>query len=246
MSENRFVAIDGETIAYTLTRKSVKNITIRVRESGEVAVTAPTRTAIARIEEILRDKIKFVREGREKMQKKRAALPKPLQLVTGEIIPLFGAPHTISVLQDSKRRAGTVNGTLYLSVKNPDDAAERYRCFAEFSDATARAYFANAVAKALPEFLPKPPKMPTLCYRTMKTRWGACNYAKQKITFNRSLIFFPPPLIEYVIYHELAHFHHHDHSKAFWQFLTAKMPDCQARRKALNEYRPPSLAFEKA
>lgn len=246
MSENRFVAIDGETIPYTLTRKSVKNITIRVRESGEVAVTAPLRTTIARLEEILKDKIDFIRAGREKMAKKRAAAPKPLQLLTGEVIPLFGVPHTISVVKDEKRRAGLFHGTLYLSVKNPDDAAERYRCFTEFSDATIKAYFTDAVARALPKFLPKPPKMPLLCYRTMKTRWGVCNYAKQKITFNRSLIFFPHPLIEYVIYHELAHFHHHDHSKVFWQFLTEKMPDCLTRRKALNEYKPPSLAFEKA
>ena len=246
MSDTRFITVNGEKLTYTLSKKAVKNITIRVRESGEVAVTAPTRTTLTRIEAVLKDKINFIRDGQKKMAKKRADTPMPLQLITGEIVPLFGVPHTISVVKDEKRRAGAVNGTLFLSVKNPQDTAERYRAFWEFIDVTAKAHFTDAVQKALPHFLPKPPKMPALFFRTMKTRWGVCNYSKQKITFNRHLVYFPPALIEYVVHHELAHFHYPDHSKAFWQFLTAKMPDCLARRRALNEYKFPTLAFEKA
>ncbi len=246
MSETRTVTVGGEKLTYTLTRSKVKNITIRVRESGEIAVTAPTRTTLARLEEIIKDKIDFIHAGQEKMAKKRAARPKPLALVSGDVIPLFGVPCTVAVVQDERRRAGLINGTLYLSVKDPQDAAERYRTFTEFLDDTAKSYFADAVARALPYFLPKPTKMPQLCFRTMKTRWGVCNYSKQKITFNRRLLYFPPALIEYVVYHELAHFHHPDHSKAFWQFLAAKMPDCQARRRALNDYATPILAAEQA
>ena len=244
MSESRFVTVGRERLAYTLNRRRVKNITIRVRESGEVAVTAPTRTTIARIEEILRDKITFIRDGKEKMAKKCAAAPRPLTLCTGEVLPIFGEMHTIQVVSDTRCRAGAINGVLYLAVQNPADAAERYRCFLDFLDKTARAYFPDAVARALPQFLPKPPKAPTLSYRTMKTRWGVCNYNKQKITFNRRLVFFPPHRIEYVVYHELAHFHHPNHSKDFWQFLTARMPDCQKRREALNDYKTPAFAAE--
>ena len=233
MSENHFVAIDGETISYTLTRKSVKNITIRVRESGEVAVTAPLRTTIARLEEILKDKIDFIRAGREKMAKKRAAAPKPLQLLTGEVIPLFGVPHTISVVKDEKRRAGLFHGTLYLSVKNPDDAAERYRCFTEFSDATIKAYFTDAVARALPKFLPKPPKMPTLCYRTMKTRWGVNNITRRIITLNSELLKKKVHLIDYVIIHELCHFYEANHSKRFWEHVSRYYPKYKEARKEL-------------
>ena len=244
MSEVCTVRINGKDLSYTLTRKRVKNISVRVRESGEIAVTAPTRAAITRIEELLRDNIAVILAECERMAKKRASKPKPLQLVTGEVVPIFGTPYTIVVIQDEKRRAGLVNGTLYLSVKNPQDAAERYRCFYEFTDAAAKAYFADAVARALPHFLPKPPKMPNIFLRTMKTRWGVCNYIRNKITFNRQLVYAEPSLIEYVIYHELAHFHYPNHSNEFWQFLAAKMPDCRARRKALNAYTLPALAAE--
>ena len=75
MSETKSVRINGEQIPYTLTRKRVKNITIRIKENGEIAVTCPTRTAIARIEEIIRDKMDFIRAGQEKMAKKRRSNP---------------------------------------------------------------------------------------------------------------------------------------------------------------------------
>ena len=244
MSEARYLYINGKRFDYTLTRKSVKNITVRVRVSGEVAVTAPTKTTLRRIEEVLQSHIDAIEASKGRMAKKRAARPQPLQLTDGESITLFGKPYVIRVVQGEKRMAGLVGDTLFLSVKSPTDAAERYRCFTEFTDRSIRAYFADAVARALPHFLPKPPKMPLLCYRTMKTRWGVCNYNKQKITFNRKLIFFPPDLIDYVVYHELAHFHHPDHSRDFWQLLTAKMPDCRERRRALNNYPVPPLAAE--
>ena len=178
------------------------------------------------------------------MEKVRAERPAPLSLQTGEVLPIFGAPHRIAVVADKVRRAGVVGDTLYLSVKNPADAAERYRCFLEFVDRTAKDYFATEVARALPQFLPHPSIMPTLTFRTMKTKWGVCHSTKGKITFNRSLVFLPPSIIEYVIYHELAHFRHPNHSEQFWQFLSSKMSDCKERRRALNAYRLPRFAEE--
>ena len=43
------------------------------------------------------------------------------------------------------------------------------------------------------------------------------------------------PCIDYVILHELAHFIHPKHNKAFYDFLTIYMPDWE-QRKAILDY----------
>ena len=48
-----------------------------------------------------------------------------------------------------------------------------------------------------------------------KTRWGTCS-SKGNIRINWRLINAPQEILEYVIYHELCHLKHPNHSKAFW------------------------------
>jgi predicted metal-dependent hydrolase len=80
----------------------------------------------------------------------------------------------------------------------------------------------------------------------MKTKWGVCRPREGRVTLNRNLVYLPPSLVDYVICHELAHFHHADHSAAFWQYLATVMPDCKARRKALNAFAIPRLKVPSA
>jgi predicted metal-dependent hydrolase len=43
----------------------------------------------------------------------------------------------------------------------------------------------------------------------------------------------PRDAIEYVLWHELCHLTHFDHSKAFYALLASQMPDWQARKQRL-------------
>lgn len=69
----------------------------------------------------------------------------------------------------------------------------------------------------------------------MKSRWGSCNQEK-KISLNMSLVKLPTNLMEYVIFHELAHIKHLNHSKKFWQEVEVMLPDYKSRRKSLKTY----------
>jgi len=42
---------------------------------------------------------------------------------------------------------------------------------------------------------------------------------------NLALLFQPPPVLRYVLLHELAHTRHHDHSRAFWALVASCEPD---------------------
>ncbi len=51
-------------------------------------------------------------------------------------------------------------------------------------------------------------------------KWGSCNN-KRNITFNWRLILLKPELLDHIIYHELAHLTHFDHSEAFHELLNS-------------------------
>lgn len=82
------------------------------------------------------------------------------------------------------------------------------------------------------------PKFPTLQIKNYQSRWGCCYYKSNKIILNRSLIHVPLCLIEYVIYHELAHLVYPNHSEKFHQFLKQFIPNEKALKRELAKYRP--------
>ncbi|HIP59694.1 MAG TPA: M48 family peptidase [Campylobacterales bacterium] len=51
---------------------------------------------------------------------------------------------------------------------------------------------------------------------------------------NSILITKPTRYIEYVVFHELAHLIHPDHSKRFYNYLSTHMPDWKMRKKRLD------------
>ncbi len=70
--------------------------------------------------------------------------------------------------------------------------------------------------------------------RQQKSRWGSCSRAKT-ISLNARLLFLPPPLVEYVLLHELCHLSHLDHSPRFWRTLEKHSPEWRELRAALRE-----------
>jgi hypothetical protein len=73
----------------------------------------------------------------------------------------------------------------------------------------------------------------TVRVREMKTRWGSCNPAKGYINLNLKLIEKPTECIEYVVFHELAHLVHADHSAKFYNYLNLFMSDWKRRKGRL-------------
>lgn len=59
--------------------------------------------------------------------------------------------------------------------------------------------------------------------RCQRGRWGSCS-SKRHISLNLKLLFFPPDVMRYVLWHELCHTVHMNHSGRFWRFLERGMP----------------------
>lgn len=241
MSEARTFTANGKSYAYTLVRGRVKNYNLRIKEDGTLRVSAPVSAPILKIEDFLIRNAEHIDRARERLAARASTRPAPLSLRSGDTVPIFGIMHTVCVLFDKKRHAHAQNGTLFLAVRDPESYAERQKCFAEWLELEARERLTARVGDLAPLFAPKPPKAPSLTFRTMKSKWGVCRPTEGRVTLNRNLVYLPQPLVDYVICHELAHFHHADHSPRFWACLGRVMPDHKARRRALNAFPIPSF-----
>jgi predicted metal-dependent hydrolase len=65
-------------------------------------------------------------------------------------------------------------------------------------------------------------------------RWGSCS-ADGTLNFHWRVMQLPPPVIDYVVVHELCHLKVGDHSSAFWGEVRHALPDYQRHRAWLRD-----------
>ena len=68
--------------------------------------------------------------------------------------------------------------------------------------------------------------------RSQKHLWGSCS-SDGVLRFNWRLVMAPPPVIDYVVVHELCHIKHPHHQKPFWDAVAAVLPDYRSHRLQL-------------
>lgn len=72
--------------------------------------------------------------------------------------------------------------------------------------------------------------------RSQSTRWGSCTEDKA-ISLNDRLLFFPEPVVRYILIHELCHTQHLNHSRQFWQLVESFDPHWRQHEKILKQER---------
>ena len=185
----------------------------------------------------------FAEQYEEWMRERISALP-PLVLFTdGSVIPLNGKNVTISIHMAPERKTTkiTLQDDDLVVITNKADPAQRIKRWLKAyakEVLTSKSYEKldllnsrhceeqNAAKKSSATFnisgLLRYARndgniiqINKVSVRDTKSRWGSCS-VDDNLSYSWRLIFAPPAALDYVVAHEVAHLHHHDHSKAFW------------------------------
>jgi predicted metal-dependent hydrolase len=70
--------------------------------------------------------------------------------------------------------------------------------------------------------------------RCQRTRWGSCSRTGT-VSLNVCLLFQPPPVVNYLMLHELCHTRHMNHSARFWALVERHEPDWRALDRSLTQ-----------
>jgi predicted metal-dependent hydrolase len=146
----------------------------------------------------------------------------------GAEIPVNGRPLIITVVPQGLRGPQIDGGHLRIGGSSAT-LDQRVRAFLR---AEARRIVLSRIAEKLHR-LPRPPA--AVSVRDTRSRWGSCSQAG-RLSFCWRLILAPPPILDYVVAHELAHLTHRGHGPAFWNAVDALCSDVAAKRAWLRQH----------
>lgn len=225
---------DGE-LTYTLERKKVKNLNLRVKADGSVWASASPRVPAARVDAFVESRREFVRSAKARIQQRKDAETGPKQYAQGEEWTYLDRTIRVYAVKAEWEHTEFREDRLVLFLKDPEDVEKRRKMFEKWWDAQCRQVFGMLLKRWYPIFQKQGVTFPGLKIRDMKTRWGTCHLQKKIITLNKRLLAAPIPCIEEVVAHEYCHFLQPDHSSRFYFCLSAVMPDWKARKQLLEQ-----------
>lgn len=229
----RTLTAGGREIRWTLTRKKVKNVNLRVKPDGIVYISANTRVSVKFIEDFILKNAEFIFSALDRFAAKRTvpALPKASEdFQNGDTVCYLGKNYTLSIVIDNsisyaaQENVALSGDELTVTVRYENRAGKLLEKF--YAEET-RKLFETLNRRTRLMFLAKGYSVDgaELKIREMKSRWGSCHIADKKIVMNSRLMLYPEVCAAYVFVHEYAHFIVPNHSADFYAVVGDVMPD---------------------
>ena len=230
--ENKILKGEIFGFNYVLTRKSVKNINIRIKNDGIVYISAPFRADKAYIESVLEKNAPKIRKSIEKLKN----TPK-----IGEKTPVsmrfLGKEYDLKYIEKNKEFSD-INGNFFeISTRVSHTYENITAIIKNWQIKKCMSIYKKINDEVYADFIKKGYKIPhaQITIKDMKSRWGSCNFVNGRISMNLKLCEYEKCCIYSVFYHEYMHFIHHDHSKNFHRDLNAIFPDYEKCHKMLSK-----------
>jgi predicted metal-dependent hydrolase len=229
----RTVEAEGNAISYTLERKPVKNINLRIRADQCVYVSAPKDVAAKMVDAFVVEKSAYILRALKKFKNRNRESTLENNFVNGETVKFLGRNLRLKVKNASRSKVESDESYVTLYVKDVQDADLKKRVLETWLRKKCKDEITAICKKVYPQVKKYGVAFPEIQLREMVSRWGSCSPKKGFVTFNTALIAMPVSCIEYVVTHEFTHFLYPNHSKKFYQQLATFMPDWEERKKRL-------------
>lgn len=231
-------------ISVELTRKTVKNINLRVSREGRVNVSYPWHTSEAAVIAFVESKSDWIRAALSRTSSLgEKDLRTPAPIASGHTVSVWGHPYNLHIIHGPKRTARIFAHDVIITLPS------------RYLDDLASTPSQQAIRKTFDEFLAQEmravlPKLTTAMetkaqkhasrykVRRMKSRWGSCNIKTGTITLNLELAEHDKEALKYVIAHELTHLYVRGHNREFYALLATFYPNWKEVRASLKGARP--------
>ena len=209
--------------------KLVKNITLRIKETGDIFLTAPIGMSVSEVQRFLESREQWLRQKLQQVLQEQSQQKQEPKYSMGEL--------PFDFLLSSKKhgtyevQADAVNFYYRSELNNEAKCA-----FVEFF---YKQELAGRGEQLLQVWEKKMGVRHTgLKVHRMKTRWGSCNVRTGSINLNTLLACWPQECLEYIVVHELAHLHEANHSPRFHAIVERYLPEWRERKKKLAAFKP--------
>ena len=235
------IELEGRMVEYTLIRKKVKNINLRI-DGGKVMVSCGPRVSVGYVEEFMRSKSRFIIAAIDKTLVRVNNSGRPVEYSHGERVKVWGEWCVINVrpLPANLKRGRVVYEypVVNIEVQNPDDKHARMLAYENWKRAMVKGKLDEMTRYYYQLMLPRLQdrhchSLDDVRYRVMKSKWGVCRPQIGVITYNYNLLEVPQEAVAYVVVHELCHLLEANHSSRFYSEVARVMPDYKSRDKVL-------------
>ncbi|MEA2177248.1 MAG: hypothetical protein QOG77_545 [Solirubrobacteraceae bacterium] len=143
----------------------------------------------------------------------------------GGAIPYLGG--TLQVRPEPGRtRVHRRGDVLLVPEQDAGAAVERWLRRAARDEITPRAHRAAAAIGS---------EVQRVTIRDQRTRWGSAS-SSGSLSFSWRLVLAPEHVLDYVVWHEVCHLRHMDHSPRFWGLVAEHCPGYAVPRRWLREH----------
>lgn len=195
--------------------RSAKHLRLRILPSGQLVLTCHPFTPQRAINNFIAEHQEWIADKLSQVTAKQTALT-----ANPKTLLLHGKELELRIQVKSGRSTIKIDANKILVTNTSEDHSEIRTILEKWYKSQARKHFESRV--------------PLLCdvadqdimrvtIRSQRTRWGSCS-SRQTISLNWRLIMAPDWVSDYVIYHEVAHLTHMNHSNRFWQLVEEYFP----------------------
>lgn len=223
-------AVKEERPEYEVVRSKRATADIVLERDGRIVVRAPESTADAQIEKIIDSKLYWIyRNLAEWRDLNSTRILREYK--SGEGFLYLGCSYRLKLVAEQAEPLLLKNGrfTLRRDLVESGDVECAKHAFWEYY--VARGY--ERISKRVDYFSPKVDVKPRgIEVKELGHRWASCS-PLGKLSFHWKCMMAPQTIIDYIIVHELCHFHHLDHTDAFWNEVDKVMPNYRERKEWL-------------
>ena len=213
-------------------RRSDRARRARILVDGDgIEVVVPQRFPLRDVEPFVEEKRAWIERTLERMRETESELP-PARLADGGEVPYLGERLDLAVRIERRRlREHVARRGDELRLALPPGVTVR--------NALERWYRRRARVEVAP-------RLDAACARSgsaytrlqirgQRTRWASCS-STGAMSFNWRLLLAPPPVLDYVVEHEVVHLDVLDHSQRFWILLAERVPDWREQERWLRRH----------